>query len=1155
NINQSTQKASINWQDFSISQNETVNFNQPNKNSITLNRVIGNEKSVIDGALNANGQVWILNSNGTLFGKNAKVNTAGLLVTTKELSDEDFNKGNYNFKGNSTASIENLGNIDSKKYASFVANAVINNGTIKVHSGTVNLIGASEFSVTLDDNSNISLKVNKGVLDALVENNHLIIANGGNVYLTTNAKDELLKGVVNNSGIIEAASIDDLQSEVILFAHGGTANIDGEIKAKNSFVETSGENLSVKDSFKIQAKTWLLDPTNITIASNGTTPVNDVNGSSGDVTVSATAVQNALGGTNIELQADNNITVNENITWSEATQLKLTADSINVNATINNTNSVKGGVSFQAGNTTDKVVFGIDGKVIVNNVYQLQWIDTALNGKYELGRNIDASAIKTDKQRWSDLGFAPIVNFYGRLDGKGFTISDLFIERPNTDNTGLFGAVNVLATIKNIGLLNVDITGKDNVGGLVGSNSGGTIQNSYVSGKVTGNNSVGGLVGNNNRTITNSYATGLITGNNNVGGLVGKNTSTITNSYATGLITGNNNVGGLVGWNNGTIENSYASGTVSKKYSSPFVFFGGLIGDNFAGQISNSYYDNQANTSNDMKDKNSYGKSKAEILAAFKNKTGWSSGGGASVEGFEVVLLPYLDGITRSEDISQSILFSGGYGTSTNPYTITNWTQLQNINNSNVLTQNYFFSLLNNLDKNSSGYMGSTGEGWKSLGDSYQNAFKGTFDGAKFTISDLFINLTGKNNIGLFGVTKESTIKNVILKDVNITAGSFVGGLIGTSNNSIVENSSVTGKVSGSTNGYDIGGLIGFASPNSHIEKSYTNVTVNGGNKVGGLIGNLGYSPGTVLDSYALGDVTGDDYVGGLIGYLVKSKVTNTYSSGKVTSTGTNVGGLIGYNHDSSEVTSSFYDKTINKTLTDNSFNVGKTTDELSYGGMFKTADWDIVADSSVTSLTPVIKYDSVNNKYVWAISPLALTYTLSSDKSTTYNGQNQNLNSFYSSIFGANYDFISTTDYKFQVNSSDVTGYKDAGIYSNIKVASNNEFLAIANSGNTDGKFTINKANAIVTANSDSKVYNGASQSISGFEVSGLVNNETQDVLTQLTGLTTSGKNAGIYNTNIGGIDKNYNLTFNQGKLTITPKDITVVADNKSKIEGEVNP
>jgi filamentous hemagglutinin family protein len=67
NIDQSTSKASINWTDFSIAANETVNFNQPNSSSITLNRVVGNEKSIIDGALNANGQVWILNSNGVLF--------------------------------------------------------------------------------------------------------------------------------------------------------------------------------------------------------------------------------------------------------------------------------------------------------------------------------------------------------------------------------------------------------------------------------------------------------------------------------------------------------------------------------------------------------------------------------------------------------------------------------------------------------------------------------------------------------------------------------------------------------------------------------------------------------------------------------------------------------------------------------------------------------------------------------------------------------------------------------------------------------------------------------------------------------------------------------------------------------------------------------
>ncbi|MGB7403414.1 MAG: filamentous hemagglutinin N-terminal domain-containing protein, partial [Arcobacter sp.] len=76
NINQSTHKATINWNKFNIASNETVNFNQPNASSITLNRVIGNERSVINGALNANGQDWILNSNGVLFGKNASINTA-----------------------------------------------------------------------------------------------------------------------------------------------------------------------------------------------------------------------------------------------------------------------------------------------------------------------------------------------------------------------------------------------------------------------------------------------------------------------------------------------------------------------------------------------------------------------------------------------------------------------------------------------------------------------------------------------------------------------------------------------------------------------------------------------------------------------------------------------------------------------------------------------------------------------------------------------------------------------------------------------------------------------------------------------------------------------------------------------------------------------
>ncbi|MDK2040840.1 two-partner secretion domain-containing protein [Aliarcobacter butzleri] len=621
NINQSSQKATINWQSFGIKNGETVNFNQPNSNSITLNRVIGNEKSIIDGALNANGQVWLINSNGVLFGKNAKVNTAGIVASTKDIANEDFLKGNYNFKGNSTASILNEGEIKSleKTHATFIANSVVNNGKIEVYKGTINLIGASDVTLNLNDNQTVTYKVTKGVLNALVENNNLLIANGGNVYLTTNAKNELLKGVVNNSGIIEANSLDDItgkQSEVIIFAHGGTANIDGEIKAKNSFVETSGENLNVSANTKVIAKTWLLDPVNMTIESTGG---NSLTGAS----VSAIAIQNALGGTNVELQADNNITVNQNITWSTDKQLKLSADNINVNATINNTNKTNGGVYFNAANNGSKVVFGTNGKVIVNNVYQLQWINTALGGKYELGSNIDAGVTSS----WnSGAGFSPIgeefSEFTGTFDGNGFTISDLFIDRLYQDNIGLFGYISG-STIKNIGLVNVNIAGYSYVGGLVGFNYGGTIQNSYVTGVLISNLAyIGGLVGANEGTIDNSYANVNVSGDFDVGGLIGNNTGTIKNSYASGYVNGNNNSGGLIGWNgNGTIENSYATVTVN---GSSYV--GGLIGYSQNGTIINSFYNVEYIATGIGNDLNNTGV-KGKTIAELQNKatfTNWN---------------------------------------------------------------------------------------------------------------------------------------------------------------------------------------------------------------------------------------------------------------------------------------------------------------------------------------------------------------------------------------------------------------------------------------------------------------------------------------------------------------------------------------------------
>ena len=318
NINQSTQKASINWSTFSIGSNETVNFNQPNVSSITLNRVVGNEKSVIDGALNANGQVWILNSNGVLFNKNASINTSGLLATTKSLSDADFQAGNYTFTGDSKANIINLGTIDiaNSGYAALLAHTVSNEGTIKAVKGTIELVGGDAFNINLNGNSLVNLTVTKGVLDALVENKGALIANGGEIYLTTNAVNDLLKGVVNNTGIIEAQTLDDVTGKIELYAHGGTANVNGTLDASapnsgnGGFIETSGEIVHLAKSLYVttsatQGKTgnWLIDPATYLIATSG-----------GNETGASLATR--LLSSNIEIQADNTITVNDVVSWS-----------------------------------------------------------------------------------------------------------------------------------------------------------------------------------------------------------------------------------------------------------------------------------------------------------------------------------------------------------------------------------------------------------------------------------------------------------------------------------------------------------------------------------------------------------------------------------------------------------------------------------------------------------------------------------------------------------------------------------------------------------------------------------------------------------------------------------------------------------------------
>jgi len=202
-----------------------------------------------------------------------------------------------------------------------------------------------------------------------------------------------------------------------------------------------------------------------------------------------------------------------------------------------------------------------------------------------------ASATANEGKGWQPIGSIAVNDaFVGSFDGQGYEICDLFIDRPDESDVGLFGVVEEGGVIENVGVVNGNVTGYDNAGGLVGKNEG-TVSNSYSAGNVTGNANVGGLVGWNFKgTVTDTYSTGNVTGLDNVGGLTGKNSGTASNSYATGRVTGDDNVGGLVGKNDntGTVSNSYATGNVTGN-----THVGGLIGRDQGIAESNSFWDTQ----------------------------------------------------------------------------------------------------------------------------------------------------------------------------------------------------------------------------------------------------------------------------------------------------------------------------------------------------------------------------------------------------------------------------------------------------------------------------------------------------------------------------------------------------------------------------------
>ncbi|WP_458761662.1 two-partner secretion domain-containing protein [Cupriavidus basilensis] len=874
-INQSSDKLIINWNGFSINAGEKVSFNQPDSNSIALNRVVSANASNIQGQIDANGRVFLVNPNGMVFGQTAQVNVGGLVASTQDISNADFNSGTYRFAGGAGASIINSGRITAAPGGSvaLLGRTVNNTGLIQAQMGRVALGAGNDFTVSFDASNLLNLKVNDGLVGSLVQNGGLLKADGGQVLMTARAAGSLQQAVVNNTGMIEAKTLQGNSGKITLDGgSAGVVRVAGSLNASamagpgnGGTIETRGADVQVQLATQVntqanngQTGTWKLSAMDINVGQTA---------ASGENTAFSDTLSRNLGTTNIELASTvGSISVNAPISWNSGNKLTMaSAGDVNVNGALSAT-GVNASVAMTAGGANDinlnnKVTLsgagnGLElnygrslnlnsGAVVtlsgtgasfrsngfsynvIQNLAQLQGINDNLGGYYVLGNKISGGSMKSIG---GDYG-----TFYGTFDGLGNTLNNLSVTSTGP-LSGLFSASS--GSISNLGLaaLTVNATssnaGAAAMGALVGQNSG-TISNVNATGVRLTNNtgrgySMGGLVGKNlidgsiDRASVDASCLSGSALTQSIGGLVGENAGKVTRSTSNATIggymqrTAMGGVGGLVGLNagpNAYIADSSSRGTVGTSYGGLNV--GGLVGYNNGGVIERAF-----------------------------------SVGNTGASGNAVI-----GGLVGLNDSSGRISDSYTSG---------------NVN----------------------------GNGAAAIGGLVGQNRNGSLANVKTsgTVSDR----SGIDVGGLVGSNDGGTIFGAeAIGAVIGGTNNRVGGLVGSNYNGTIQSSVARGKTTGGDNSHT-GGLVGYNGGDLLAVEASGEVYAGANSSVGGLVGTNVATNGTaIVSGVASGNVKGESrsLVGGLVGNN-QGAVSASSASGMVSGGSyVTMGGLIGLNH------------------------------------------------------------------------------------------------------------------------------------------------------------------------------------------------------------------------------------------------------------------
>ncbi|NTV25890.1 MAG: filamentous hemagglutinin N-terminal domain-containing protein [Chlorobiaceae bacterium] len=965
-ITQTSPKLVADWKSFNIGEQASVNFVQPGVDAAALNRIHDLNPSQIMGRLSSNGQVFLLNHSGIVFGRTSRVNVGGLVATSLDMDDDDFMAGKYLLNSvGGAASVRNDGAITVSPggVVALIAPVVENTGSVRADGGSVLLASGNRVHVDFGGDGLITYEIPEGALDAQVSNSGLLKADGGLVVMTAKAAGALTSAAVNNTGIVEARALGERSGRIMLLSDmqqgtttvGGRLDVSAPAGGDGGFIETSAAKVNIAETAIVSASSrygargqWLIDPTDMVIGADSYT------GTGG---MSANAIMRALNGlsgdgsdgTDVSIQTvaagsdSGSITINAPITWYKSALTFQAHGDINVNASL----------------TWDSATLSLDARRNIN-----------INQSLISGSSQPVSPANLDLDALGDINVNAWLSL-GASQNPGLSTVAFHAGRKISIDEGIDSYASMLTLQAQAG---IDINRSIHC-------YGGTLDLEPGTGEVTFGINYNGPEFNGSIDFydldwSKRSGSGFLT-------ISGVPYTVISELGNPGDESSASNPLTLQGLTRGDMNGHYALGsniwsydTFSWNHTDQLKQFdtvngwhtaSGYLGfmpigydavshtaSSFAGTFNGlghaiTYlYMNPADSGGLFYHLDGATVNNLSLVEMTITNAGSAGGIAASASGATTVSGCFVTGRITGADSTGG--FFGSTGGSDPLITIVNSNNYAAVE---VFNGSYGGGFI--------GYAGNDNHnGSISITDSLNRSdivgYQGYLGG--FIGTSAFNSITITNSANNGGVWSNLGIRD------------YLGGFIGLASGKpvVITDSYNSGQISGgpydnhSVNG-GIGGLVGQAGDLT-ITSSFNSGSVHGWAGVGGLAGIAQWL--RVSDSYNSGEVTAtsevaDGSVGGLVGnirYLgevdpaVASHtldVTNFYNSGQVTNTGnaSNAGGVAGQMDTASgtyasQLSGTFWDSTVNPALTDNGYGTPKSTSELQTLSTFTAAGWDI---------------------------------------------------------------------------------------------------------------------------------------------------------------------------------------------------------------------